>query len=154
MARKIESNLFQMARASNLTMCSFCGKSHAEVLRLIAGPGVYICDRCITVCVSILDTQLTKNAHQRLADIWRTLKQHVIGLCQPCLEWFYEHVFAKLPSLPNADTEHEEEPTPATASFTFRYSKKYQFEVSLDFVQRMLRNTTIAKSFYAFGLLT
>ncbi|MEO7317970.1 MAG: ClpX C4-type zinc finger protein, partial [Chthoniobacteraceae bacterium] len=29
-----------MARASNLTMCSFCGKSHAEVRKLIAGPGV------------------------------------------------------------------------------------------------------------------
>jgi ATP-dependent Clp protease ATP-binding subunit ClpX len=39
-----------MARASNLTMCSFCGKSHAEVRKLIAGPGVYICDNCINVC--------------------------------------------------------------------------------------------------------
>ena len=44
-----------MARASNLTMCSFCGKSHAEVRKLIAGPGVYICDSCIIVCKSILD---------------------------------------------------------------------------------------------------
>src|SRR6185295_15695491 len=44
-----------MARASNLTMCSFCGKSHAEVRKLIAGPGVYICDSCINVCKSILD---------------------------------------------------------------------------------------------------
>ena len=39
-----------MARPANLTMCSFCGKSHAEVRKLIAGPGVYICDSCITVC--------------------------------------------------------------------------------------------------------
>jgi len=46
-----------MARSSNLTMCSFCGKSHAEVRRLIAGPGVYICDSCITVCKGILDKE-------------------------------------------------------------------------------------------------
>src|SRR6478609_6276599 len=44
-----------MARASNLTMCSFCGKSHAEVRKLIAGPGVYICDSCINVSKGILD---------------------------------------------------------------------------------------------------
>ena len=46
-----------MARASNLTMCSFCGKSHAEVRKLIAGPGVYICDSCINVCKGILDKE-------------------------------------------------------------------------------------------------
>src|SRR5437899_778164 len=49
-----------MARASNLTMCSFCGKSHAEVRKLIAGPGVYICDSCINVCKSILDKELNE----------------------------------------------------------------------------------------------
>ena len=46
-----------MARSSNLTMCSFCGKSHAEVRKLIAGPGVYICDSCITVCKGIMDKE-------------------------------------------------------------------------------------------------
>ena len=49
-----------MARASNLTMCSFCGKSHAEVRKLIAGPGVYICDNCINVCKGILDKELNR----------------------------------------------------------------------------------------------
>ena len=48
-----------MARASNLTMCSFCGKSHSEVRKLIAGPGVYICDSCIVVCKNILDKEIT-----------------------------------------------------------------------------------------------
>ncbi len=48
-----------MARANNLTMCSFCGKSHAEVRKLIAGPGVYICDSCINVCKGILDKELS-----------------------------------------------------------------------------------------------
>jgi len=51
-----------MARASNLTMCSFCGKSHSEVKKLIAGPGVYICNECVEVCSNILDKELAENA--------------------------------------------------------------------------------------------
>ncbi len=47
-----------MARASNLTMCSFCGKSHSEVKKLIAGPGVYICNECIEVCSNILEKEM------------------------------------------------------------------------------------------------
>ena len=39
-------------------MCSFCGKSHSEVKKLIAGPAVYICDECIGVCSSILEKEL------------------------------------------------------------------------------------------------
>ena len=76
-----------MARASNLTMCSFCGKSHAEVRKLIAGPGVYICDSCITVCKGILDKELNDEARKQKtsirvpkpAEIMRELDQHVIG---------------------------------------------------------------------------
>ena len=49
-----------MARASNLTMCSFCGKSHSEVKKLIAGPGVYICNECIEVCSTILEKELAE----------------------------------------------------------------------------------------------
>lgn len=47
-----------MARSSNLTMCSFCGKGHSEVKKLIAGPGVYICNECIEVCSNILEKEL------------------------------------------------------------------------------------------------
>src|SRR5450631_2663069 len=76
-----------MARASNLTMCSFCGKSHAEVRKLIAGPGVYICDSCINVCKSILDKELTEDARRQSsnirvpkpADIRRSLDAYVVG---------------------------------------------------------------------------
>ncbi|MDB4055537.1 ATP-dependent Clp protease ATP-binding subunit ClpX [Akkermansiaceae bacterium] len=50
-----------MARSSNITMCSFCGKSHSEVKKLIAGPAVYICDECIQVCSSILEKELGEN---------------------------------------------------------------------------------------------
>ena len=47
-----------MARPTNLTLCSFCGKSHAEVRKLIQGPGVYICDSCVILCKSVLDKEL------------------------------------------------------------------------------------------------
>jgi ATP-dependent Clp protease ATP-binding subunit ClpX len=76
-----------MARPSNLTMCSFCGKSHAEVRKLIAGPGVYICDSCITVCKGILDKEIGDDSRRQSAairvlkpaEIKRELDQHVIG---------------------------------------------------------------------------
>src|SRR5690348_11356216 len=47
-----------MARPTNITLCSFCGKSHAEVKKLIAGPGVYICDNCVVLCKNVLDKEL------------------------------------------------------------------------------------------------
>jgi len=47
-----------MARPTSLTLCSFCGKSHAEVKKLIAGPGVYICDNCVILCKQVLDKEL------------------------------------------------------------------------------------------------
>ena len=75
-----------MARGSNVTLCSFCGKSHAEVRKLIAGPGVYICDNCINVCKNILDRENSKEQDNpagvlvpRPADILAPLDQHVIG---------------------------------------------------------------------------
>jgi ClpX C4-type zinc finger protein len=34
--------------------CSFCGKPHTEVAKLVAGPGVYICDGCVNLCVDVL----------------------------------------------------------------------------------------------------
>ncbi|MEM9281041.1 MAG: ATP-dependent Clp protease ATP-binding subunit ClpX [Verrucomicrobiota bacterium] len=76
-----------MARASNLTMCSFCGKSHAEVKKLIAGPGVYICDGCINVCQGILEKELHDEAEApsdelsvpRPAELLEKLNQYVIG---------------------------------------------------------------------------
>lgn len=41
-------------------MCSFCGKSHSEVKKLIAGPAVYICNECIEVCSSIMEKELSQ----------------------------------------------------------------------------------------------
>lgn len=45
--------------------CSFCGKPQNRVRKLIAGPGVYICDECIGVCTSILDDELDFSADER-----------------------------------------------------------------------------------------
>ncbi|MDZ4286392.1 MAG: ClpX C4-type zinc finger protein, partial [Prosthecobacter sp.] len=78
-----------MPRGSNVTLCSFCGKSHAEVRKLIAGPGVYICDNCIGVCKAILDKEAAQENETspplmvpRPADIAAILDQHVIGQSQ------------------------------------------------------------------------
>jgi len=69
-------------------MCSFCGKSQSEVRKLIAGPGVYICDECITVCKHILDKELRDDqpSHPRgdsklptPAAIKKELDLHVVG---------------------------------------------------------------------------
>ncbi len=76
-----------MARSTNLTMCSFCGKAHGEVRKLIAGPGVYICDSCITVCKSILDKELGAQPEKprirvnvpKPAEIKAALDQYVVG---------------------------------------------------------------------------
>ena len=37
--------------------CSFCGKTQDEVRKIVAGPGVYICDECVDLCNSIIDTE-------------------------------------------------------------------------------------------------
>jgi ATP-dependent Clp protease ATP-binding subunit ClpX len=76
-----------MARTSQLTMCSFCGKSKAEVKRLIAGPGVYICDACVGVCRGVLDKENSTEAEGQVqslrvpkpGEIKRHLDEHVIG---------------------------------------------------------------------------
>ncbi len=45
-----------------LLKCSFCGKSQKQVKKLIAGPGVYICDECIDLCNEIIEEELTETA--------------------------------------------------------------------------------------------
>ena len=73
---------------TNLTMCSFCGKTHGEVRKLIAGPGVFICDNCIIVCKSIVDKELSqpsgKKSTPRLSvpkpvEIKRQLDLYIVG---------------------------------------------------------------------------
>jgi ATP-dependent Clp protease ATP-binding subunit ClpX len=74
-----------MARPANLTLCSFCGKSHAEVRKLIAGPGVYICDNCVVLCKSVLDKEFAAKKHRpkvlvpKPAEIKRQLDLQCVG---------------------------------------------------------------------------
>ena len=48
-----------MAKA-DLLKCSFCGKTQKQVVKLIAGPGVYICDQCIDLCNQIIVEELAQ----------------------------------------------------------------------------------------------
>jgi ATP-dependent Clp protease ATP-binding subunit ClpX len=77
-----------MARASEgneQLLCSFCGKSQRQVKKLIAGPGVYICDECIDLCNEIIDEELTTPAQldldnlPRPLDIYSVLNDYVVS---------------------------------------------------------------------------
>ncbi|MBA3400586.1 MAG: ATP-dependent Clp protease ATP-binding subunit ClpX [Actinobacteria bacterium] len=77
-----------MARASEgneQLLCSFCGKSQRQVKKLIAGPGVYICDECIDLCNEIIDEELTAPAQLDLdnlpkpLDIYSVLNDYVVS---------------------------------------------------------------------------
>jgi len=66
-------------------LCSFCGKSQRQVKKLIAGPGVYICDECIDLCNEIIDEELTTpvsfdpDALPRPREIYDVLNEYVVG---------------------------------------------------------------------------
>ena len=51
-----------------MTLCSFCGKSQSEVRKMIAGPGVYICDGCVSVCKTIIDRELGREDGDEASD--------------------------------------------------------------------------------------
>jgi ATP-dependent Clp protease ATP-binding subunit ClpX len=65
--------------------CSFCGKTQRQVRKLIAGPGVYICDECVDLCNEILEEELAVETEVRLEELPRPkeiydfLNQYVIG---------------------------------------------------------------------------
>ena len=70
---------------ADLLKCSFCGKSQKQVKKLIAGPGVYICDECIELCNEIIEEELAEAGETGLVDlpkpkeIFEFLEQYVIG---------------------------------------------------------------------------
>jgi ATP-dependent Clp protease ATP-binding subunit ClpX len=77
-----------VARASEgneQLLCSFCGKSQRQVKKLIAGPGVYICDECIDLCNEIIDEELTTPTQldldnlPRPLDIYSVLNDYVVS---------------------------------------------------------------------------
>ena len=68
-----------------LVKCSFCGKSQKQVKKLIAGPGVYICDECIELCNDIIEEELSETSEVHFEDlpkpkeIFEFLNDYVIG---------------------------------------------------------------------------
>jgi ATP-dependent Clp protease ATP-binding subunit ClpX len=78
-----------MAKRADQTHCSFCGKSEKEVRRLIAGPGVMICDQCVLLCNTMLsETPPPGPAIAALKvpkphEIFEFLNQYVVGQTQP-----------------------------------------------------------------------
>ena len=70
-----------MARASDgneQLLCSFCGKSQRQVKKLIAGPGVYICDECIDLCNEIIDEELTTPSTLDFANLPKPREIHAL----------------------------------------------------------------------------
>src|SRR5918997_2830094 len=74
-----------MRDPSDQLQCSFCGKSQRQVRKLIAGPGVYICDECIDLCNEIIDEEfsgpevLKEDDLPKPREINRILNEYVIG---------------------------------------------------------------------------
>jgi ATP-dependent Clp protease ATP-binding subunit ClpX len=66
-------------------LCSFCGKSQRQVKKLIAGPGVYICDECIDLCNEIIDEELSTPPNldvdnlPKPKEIYQALNEYVVG---------------------------------------------------------------------------
>ncbi|MEJ5919333.1 MULTISPECIES: ATP-dependent Clp protease ATP-binding subunit ClpX [unclassified Corynebacterium] len=77
----------RMQESADLLKCSFCGKSQKQVKKLIAGPGVYICNECIELCNEIIEEELNTSAAPaeaedrlpRPAEIRDFLDEYVIG---------------------------------------------------------------------------
>src|ERR687884_83747 len=70
---------------SDLLKCSFCGKSQKQVKKLIAGPGVYICDECIDLCNEIIEEELAETGEVKWEElpkpmeICQFLDNYVVG---------------------------------------------------------------------------
>ncbi|MDF2498492.1 ATP-dependent Clp protease ATP-binding subunit ClpX [Arthrobacter koreensis] len=75
----------RIGESTDLLKCSFCGKSQKQVRKLIAGPGVYICDECIELCNEIIEEELSETAEgdsfvlPKPREIFDSLQEYVIG---------------------------------------------------------------------------
>jgi len=77
--------MFKFNEEKGQLKCSFCGKTQEQVRKLVAGPGVYICDECIELCNEIVEEQLNEDEDFELKDVPKPLDiksildQYVIG---------------------------------------------------------------------------
>ncbi|OFI39575.1 ATP-dependent protease ATP-binding subunit ClpX [Arthrobacter sp. SW1] len=75
----------RIGESTDLLKCSFCGKSQKQVRKLIAGPGVYICDECIELCNEIIEEELAEVSDlgsfelPKPREIFDFLQEYVIG---------------------------------------------------------------------------
>ena len=75
----------RVGESGDLLKCSFCGKSQKQVKKLIAGPGVYICDECIELCNEIIESEVDDSQQSGLeelpkpAEIHAFLDEYVVG---------------------------------------------------------------------------
>ena len=53
--------MFDNVETTGPVTCSFCGKSQDQVKKIVAGPGVYICNECIDLCKEIIDEESTRS---------------------------------------------------------------------------------------------
>lgn len=79
------TNLYENTNGNETVRCSFCGKAQEEVRKLVAGPGVYICDECIELCKEIIDEEFSEDTIHELLEVpkpqelLKTLNEYVIG---------------------------------------------------------------------------
>jgi ATP-dependent Clp protease ATP-binding subunit ClpX len=66
---KETSQVARIGDGGDLLKCSFCGKSQKQVKKLIAGPGVYICDECIDLCNEIIEDELSESSEAGLEEL-------------------------------------------------------------------------------------
>lgn len=77
--------MFENTDVNGPVNCSFCGKSQDQVKKIVAGPGVYICNECIDLCKEIIDEEFSEESTQTVFDvptpqqIVDSLNQYVIG---------------------------------------------------------------------------
>jgi len=75
----------RVGETGDLLKCSFCGKSQKQVKKLIAGPGVYICDECIDLCNEIIEEELAETSEfsfdelPKPSEIYEFLNSYVVG---------------------------------------------------------------------------
>ncbi len=77
--------MYENTKDNHPVRCSFCGKAQDEVKKIVAGPGVYICDECIELCKDILDEEFFEESSFEFMEVPKpkellaTLNQYVIG---------------------------------------------------------------------------
>ncbi|MCL1840676.1 MAG: ATP-dependent Clp protease ATP-binding subunit ClpX [Propionibacteriaceae bacterium] len=112
----------RLGESSDLFKCSFCGKSQKQVRKLIAGPGVYICDECIDLCNEIIDEEFNGGSHTDVlgelpkpAQIHAFLDQYIIGQdsakksLSVAVYNHYKRVQAQASSIPSSHRGRDEE---------------------------------------------